>query len=105
MSWISLPDLVAALRFLIDRDDVEGPVNLTAPHPVTNADFTKALAKAVHRPALLPVPPIALRLALGQFADEGALVSQRVVPHRLTEAGFTFGHPDIGSALRSVVRT
>jgi uncharacterized protein (TIGR01777 family) len=104
MSWISLPDEVAALRFLIDRDDVTGPVNLTAPHPVTNADYTKALGKAVHRPALLPVPPVALRLALGGFADEGALVSQRLVPGRLTESGFTFEHPDLGSALSGVLR-
>jgi uncharacterized protein (TIGR01777 family) len=102
MSWISLPDQVAALRLLIDRDDLEGPVNVTAPHPVTNADYTKAVGKAVHRPAVLPVPSVALRLALGQFADEGALVSQRVVPRRLTEAGFTFEYPDVDSALRGV---
>ncbi|MCW2883938.1 MAG: uncharacterized protein QOE54_1397 [Streptosporangiaceae bacterium] len=105
MSWISLPDQVAALRLLIDRDDLEGPVNVTAPHPVTNADYTKAVGKAVHRPAVLPVPSVALRLALGQFADEGALVSQRVVPRRLTEAGFTFEYPDVDSALGGVLRT
>ncbi|MCW2918751.1 MAG: NAD-dependent epimerase/dehydratase [Actinomycetia bacterium] len=104
MSWISLSDQVAALRFLIDHDDLEGPVNLTAPHPVTNSDFTTAVAKAVRRPAILSVPPIALRIALGQFADEGALVSQRVVPRKLTETGFTFDHPDLDSALTAVLR-
>jgi NAD dependent epimerase/dehydratase family enzyme len=92
------------LRFLIDHDDLEGPVNLTAPHPVTNSDFTKAVAKAVHRPAILSVPPIALSIALGQFADEGALVSQRVVPRKLTETGFTFEHPDLDSALTAVLQ-
>jgi uncharacterized protein (TIGR01777 family) len=105
MSWISLPDQVAALRLLIDRDDLEGPVNVTAPHPVTNADYTAAIGKAVHRPAVVPVPAIALRLALGQFADEGVLVSQRVVPHVLREAGFTFDYPDVDSALMGVLRT
>jgi uncharacterized protein (TIGR01777 family) len=104
-SWISLPDEVAALRFLIDRDDLRGPLNLTAPHPVTNADYTRAVGRAVHRPTVLAVPPVALRLALGQFADEGALVSQRVVPRRLMEAGFTFEYPDIDSALTGVLRT
>lgn len=88
-SWISLHDEVAALRFLIDND-LDGPVNLTAPEPVTNAEFTRALGKALGRPAVLPVPRAALRLALGEFADEGPLISQRVVPHRLQKAGFRF---------------
>ncbi|MGI8334108.1 TIGR01777 family oxidoreductase [Actinomadura scrupuli] len=104
MSWISLPDQLAGLRFLLDRDDVEGPVNLTAPHPVTNAEFTRAVGKALRRPAVLPVPAAALRLAVGRFADEAILVSQRVVPRRLTEAGFTFEHPDVDSAACGVLR-
>lgn len=102
MSWISLTDEVAALRFLIDNE-IAGPVNLTAPNPVTNAVFTKALAQAVHRPAVFAVPGFALKAALGQFAEEGALVSQRLRPRRLTEAGFTFAHPDLGTALRAIL--
>ncbi|MEU6037254.1 TIGR01777 family oxidoreductase [Actinomadura sp. NPDC047616] len=98
MSWISLDDEVAGLRFLLDGD-LEGPVNLTGPRPVTNAEFTRALARAVGRPAVLAVPKTALRLALGEFADEGALVSQRVLPRRLEEAGFVFEHADVTAAL------
>jgi uncharacterized protein (TIGR01777 family) len=99
MSWISLPDQIAALRLLIERDDLTGPVNLTAPQPVTNAEFTKALGRAVHRPALFAVPSFALRAALDGFADEGLLVSQRVLPRRLIESGFSFERPDIDSVL------
>jgi uncharacterized protein (TIGR01777 family) len=102
MSWISLPDHIAALRFLL-HDGLQGPVNLTAPEPVTNAAFTSAVGRALHRPARFIVPAPALRLALGEFADEGALVSQRVVPDRLTKAGFTFRHPDIDTALAAVL--
>jgi uncharacterized protein (TIGR01777 family) len=102
MSWITLADQVAALRFLI-HDGLSGPVNLTAPEPVTNSAFTSAVGRAVHRPAPFIVPAPALRLALGGFADEGALVSQRVLPDRLAKAGFTFRHPDIDTALASVL--
>ncbi|MDL4771224.1 MULTISPECIES: TIGR01777 family oxidoreductase [Thermomonosporaceae] len=104
MSWISLADHVAALRHLIAHD-VAGPVNLTAPEPVTNRDFTRAIGRAVHRPAALAVPGFALRAALGGFADEGALVSQRIVPRRLVEAGFTFAHPTLGAALAAELGT
>ncbi|GLW65358.1 epimerase [Actinomadura rubrobrunea] len=102
MSWISLDDEVAALRFLLDGD-LEGPVNLTGPRPVTNAEFTRALARAVRRPAALAVPRTALRLALGEFADEGALISQRVLPRRLREAGFAFAHEDVDAALAAAL--
>jgi uncharacterized protein (TIGR01777 family) len=102
MSWISLTDHIAALRFLIDGD-LEGPVNLTAPEPVTNAAYTKAVGRALHRPAPFIVPAAALRLALGEFADEGALVSQRVLPDRLSKAGFTFQHPGLDAALADIL--
>lgn len=102
MSWITLPDQVAALRFLIEHD-VHGPVNLTAPAPVDNAGFTRALAAAVHRPAPVRVPAAALRVALGGFADEGVLISQRVLPARLTGAGFSFRHGDLGTALDALL--
>lgn len=102
-SWITLEDEVAAIGFLLTADDVSGPVNLVAPNPVTNREFTKALAAALHRPAVMAVPAIALRLALDGFAEEGLLIGQRLAPRALTEAGFTFRHPDLPEALESVL--
>jgi len=100
MSWISLADEIAAIRFLLDRRDISGPVNLTAPAPATNAEFTAALATAVGRRDLpwLRVPALALRLALGEAAVE-LLNSARVIPGRLTEAGYEFRHPTLPEAL------
>jgi hypothetical protein len=103
MSWITLADEVAAIRFLLDHD-VEGPVNATAPAPVTNATFTKALGRALHRPTVVPVPRFAPRLLLGaELADELLFSSQRVLPDVLTRAGFAFQDPDLGPALQSVL--
>lgn len=99
--WISLTDEVAALRMLIDSDLV-GPVNMTAPEPVTNAEFTKALGAALHRPTLAPVPSFALRTVIGEFADEGILNVPRAVPRVLTEAGFAFTHPTLPGALAAI---
>jgi uncharacterized protein (TIGR01777 family) len=99
VSWISLTDYVNAVRFLLTADDVDGPVNLTAPRPVRNTDWVKAIGRALHRPTVLPVPAFALRAAIGDFAEEAVLYSQRVLPRRLESAGFTFAHPDIHSAL------
>jgi len=89
---------VAAIRFLLDHPEVSGPVNLTAPAPCTNAEFTAALARAVHRPAMLAVPAVALRTALGEVSSE-LLGSARVLPQRLEQAGFSFRYPDIAGAL------
>jgi uncharacterized protein (TIGR01777 family) len=99
MPWISLADEVGALRFLLERDDIAGPVNLTAPAPVTNAEFTRALAHALGRPAPWTVPAFALRLALGELADETALAGQRAVPHVLERHGYPFRHPALNAAL------
>lgn len=99
MPWISLRDWVAAGLFLI-KEDVEGPVNLVGPAPVRNEDFTRALAAALHRPALIPAPAFALRAALGQFGRE-ALASLRVLPHVLTERGFPFQDTTVESAIRA----
>ncbi|MDQ1584937.1 MAG: uncharacterized protein QOH80_302 [Actinomycetota bacterium] len=99
-SWVALTDYVRAVRFLLDRDEISGPVNICAPEPVTNAEFTKALGRAVHRPAVLRVPGAALRLALRDFAVD-LLGGQRVVPRRLLGAGFTFDSPELDSALRA----
>lgn len=97
-SWVSQTDEVRAIRFLLENPQTEGPYNLTAPAPVTNAEFTKALGAALGRPAFLAAPSAALRMALGELADE-LLVSQRVVPARLLDAGFGFECPDIATAL------
>ncbi len=99
MSWISLEDEVRALMFAMFDDGLSGPVNLTGPAPVTNAEFTAALGRAVHRRAPLMVPGFAVRAALGEFAIEGLLCGQRVIPAALEGAGFVFHHNTIGEAL------
>ena len=99
MPWIAIDDHVGAMRFLLDRD-IAGPVNLAAPNPVTNAEFTKALAAALHRPAIVPVPKFGPRLLLGrELADALLFTSMRVVPATLEAAGFRFRRPDVGAAL------
>ena len=100
--WIGLADWLDATQFLLDRDDLAGPVNMVGPEPVTNATFTQALGRVVHRPAVLQVPGIALQIALGEFAHE-ALRSQRVLPGVLQRAGFTFTHPTLEAALRAAI--
>jgi uncharacterized protein len=97
-SYVSLPDTVAAMRFLMETHGCSGPYNLTAPAPVTNAEFARVLAKALGRPALLPVPEFALRIGLGESAER-AVDSLRVVPARLVEAGFKHQHPDVPSVV------
>ena len=100
-SWITLHDQIRAIAFLLENK-VSGPVNLTSPNPVTNSEFTAGLARAMHRPALFPVPAIALKIALGGFSSE-VLGSKKVLPQALTEAGFTFDYPHISSALEKLV--
>jgi NAD dependent epimerase/dehydratase family enzyme len=104
VSWVALADVVGAVRFLLERPDLTGPVNVCAPEPVTNAAYTAAVARAVHRPAVLAVPAFAMRAALGGFADEAALVSQRVRPERLLAAGYSFRHPDLAGVLSDIAR-
>jgi uncharacterized protein len=99
MSWISRTDVVHAIRFALATDGLAGAVNATAPRPATNADFTRALGRALGRPTLVPVPAAALQLAFGEMADATLLASQRALPRRLLEAGFAFQHPDLRSAL------
>lgn len=101
MSWISITDHLRAVRFLLDRPDISGPVNMTAPAPATNTQFTSALAAAVRRPALLAVPAPAVRFALGELSRE-LLGSSRVLPTRLLRAGFSYDYPEIGPALVAV---
>jgi hypothetical protein len=104
MSWINLADAVAAIFFALDTPELAGPLNLTAPAPVTNAAFTRAIGRAVHRPAVLPAPAFALRLALGEMADETLLSSARAIPARLTAAGFKFVYPTIDEALAAALQ-
>lgn len=99
LSWISLEDQVRALLFAITHDELSGPVNVTGPAPVTNAEFTTALGRALNRPTPLAVPGFVLRAALGEFADEGVLGGQRAIPAALERAGFQFHHNTIGEAL------
>ena len=101
MSWISIEDVVGAIVHLLGDDAPAGPVNLTAPNPVSNADFTKALGRALGRPTVMPVPKFGLKLLLGgQMAEELLLFSQRALPTRLLDTGYTFKHPEIDDALR-----
>jgi len=102
VSWIHLADEVGAIRFLLERDDARGPFNLTAPRPLTNRDFSRALGKALHRPSLAPAPGFALRLVLGEMADM-LLYGQRAVPQRLLEHGYAFQYPEALGALRDLL--
>ena len=102
-SFISLRDEVAALTLLV-TGELEGPVNLTAPHPATNAEITEEMGRLLHRPTLMAVPEKAIRAVLGEMSSE-VLSSARVVPTRLVEAGFTFADPTIGDALRYALAT
>ncbi|MFZ5468280.1 MAG: TIGR01777 family oxidoreductase [Myxococcota bacterium] len=102
MSWIHRDDLVSLLVFLLTKSELAGPVNATAPHPVTNRVFTKTLAHALHRPAVLPAPAFALELALGEMSTL-LLDGQRVVPKRALDAGFTFAFPHLSGALEDLL--
>lgn len=101
--WISLEDEVGAIMFLLEHPEVAGPVNLTGPAPVTNGEFNRALAAALHRPAPWVVPGFAITALIGEFGQEGVLAGQRAVPAVLQEAGFTFRHCTVGDAVRAAV--
>lgn len=99
MSWIALEDYTRCVLFVLEARDAEGPINVTAPHPVRNADFTRILARSLGRPAVLPVPALALRLAYGEMATSTLLASRRALPARLGELGFRFRFPLLAEAL------
>jgi uncharacterized protein len=103
MPWVTLRDAVGIVNYCIDRDDIRGPVNVVAPNSVRNAEFTRALGSAIHRPAILPAPAFALRLAIGEMADEALLASARVAPAKLIQAGYQFADPEIAPALRGLI--
>jgi uncharacterized protein (TIGR01777 family) len=103
MSWVTLDDTIAIIRLAMDNEDLRGPVNSVAPSPVTNAEFTRILGRALGRPAFLPVPAWAVRLLFGEMADALLLSSTRVVPGVLQRAGFAFRHADLEAALRDLL--
>jgi uncharacterized protein (TIGR01777 family) len=103
ISWVALPDATRAIMFAIETPSLSGPVNVVAPNPVTNQEFTRALGRVLHRPALLPVPAFALSLAFGEMAKATILESERVMPAQLTASGFHFEYPDLEAGLRAVL--
>jgi uncharacterized protein len=105
ISWVALEDVVRVIRFAIENDAVRGAINLTAPQPVTNAEFTKVLARAMHRPAFFTVPPFALRIMLGEMADALLLTGQRVLPQALENYGYQFQYRDLKSALAAILKS
>jgi uncharacterized protein (TIGR01777 family) len=102
-SWIALDDAVGAIHHALCEESVRGPVNAVAPGPVSNAEFTRTLARVLRRPTLLPVPAFAARLAFGEMADALLLAGARVMPVRLQESGYPFRFPDLESALRHLL--
>ncbi len=102
-SWIHIADIVGAVEHVLRNESLRGPVNLVAPHPVTNAEFTSTLGRMLHRPTIFPVPAFALRLALGEMADQALLASQRVGPTRLAATGYAFRFPRLDGALRDLL--
>jgi len=103
MSWIALDDLIGAIAHMISHDTLAGPVNAASPHPVPNAEFTRALGRVLGRPTALPFPTFAARLLLGEMADELLLSSARVEPALLLATGYKFRHPDLEGALRAAL--
>ncbi len=103
-SWIDRDDLIKLIFFIIDHADIHGPVNATAPYPVTNKEFTACLARAVQRPALLPAPAQVLKLAFGQMADEIMLQGQKVLPSKAVEHGFVYDYPRLEQSLQKILK-
>lgn len=99
MSWVARTDVVRALHLVVERDGLAGPVNVTSPNPVRNAEFTQRLARALHRPAIAVVPAFGIRVLYGEMGLETVVAGQRVLPRVLTSAGFRFTYPELGSAL------
>jgi hypothetical protein len=104
MSWVTLPEVVHIVQFALTAPGLSGPVNSVSANPVRNSEFTRVLAKALHRPALFPAPAFALRLALGEMADGLLLSSARVLPFKLADSGYQFLQPDLATAVAEIFR-
>jgi uncharacterized protein (TIGR01777 family) len=103
MSWISITDLVRAIIFILERPDLEGPVNLVAPNPISNGGFAKCLGERLKRPAVMPLPTFMVRLLFGEMGDALLLSSTNVIPGQLRQAEFKFNHPDLESAFKDLL--
>lgn len=99
ISWVALSDVIRAIEFALETSSLAKAVNVVAPNPVTNLEFTRSLGQALHRPTLLRVPAFALRMALGEMAEATILQSERVLPARLSASGFKFEYPELDGAL------
>ncbi len=102
-SWVTLADVIRVIDYVLNNESLRGPYNVVTPNPVRNSDFTRTLARVLRRPAILPVPAFALRMLVGEMADEALLASARVVPQRLQQSGFLFADNELESALRKVL--
>jgi NAD dependent epimerase/dehydratase family enzyme len=103
MSWIHIQDMVGAINHILETDLLRGPVNLVAPKPVTNEEFTKTLGSVLSRPTIFPVPAFVMKLVFGQMADEVLLASQRVEPTKLVTSGYPLQYSDLRKALQSIL--
>jgi uncharacterized protein len=103
ISWVAIDDVVAAIRLALNDGSIRGPLNIVSPKPVTNEQFTRALGETLSRPTVMAMPAFAARLAFGEMADEMLLVSQRVMPKKLTAAGFRFQYPELAQALQRYI--
>ena len=104
MSWIAIDDIVSAVRYILKNENLSGPLNLTAPNPVTNKEFTEALGKTLSRPTFLGVPEFALKIMFGEMAENTILSSARVLPKRLQDAGYKFLFPTLETALKHLLK-
>lgn len=100
MSWIAIEDVVQSFEYLINNEDIQGAVNICAPNPVTNEEFTKILGNVLHRPTIFSVPASVARLVFGEMADEMLLASTKVSPRRLVDSGYVFQYPELETALQ-----
>jgi len=103
LSWIAIQDVLGAVNTTLNAASLQGPVNIVAPNPVTNREFTKTLGRVLSRPAFMRSPAFAIRLATGELADEALLASTRVYPKRLVDAGYEFAQPELEGALRALL--
>ena len=103
MSWLGIDDLIGVIHHCLMIESLRGPLNATAPQPVTNAEFTRVLGEVLRRPAVFPVPAAALRLGFGEMAGDLLLASTRVLPEALRDSGYPFRHPGLRQALRHVL--
>ena len=104
MSWIALDDVIKAIHFVLENENINGAINLTAPNAATNAEFTHALGSVINRPTILPIPEFAIRMLFGEMGETLLLEGARVYPQKLLDAKFTFDYPDLERALKHVLK-